>query len=129
MIYTCDHCGTDFEGQRKRRGSRAFCSRRCKDKARIGSPEQRAALLRCYYKRQYGLTIEEVAELRAEGCQICGRLDGTGRFGQLHIDHDHQSGKVRGVLCHGCNVSIGHFRDDPKLLLAAINYLTLDYTP
>lgn len=50
-------------------------------------------------------------------CGICGATD------SLKIDHSHSSGDVRGVLCHGCNIGLGNFRDDPDLLRKAIRYL------
>ena len=52
-------------------------------------------------------------------CLICRKFADDG----LVIDHDHESGAVRGLLCTGCNVGLGAFRDDPKRLLAAIIYL------
>jgi len=61
--------------------------------------------------------------MRAGGCRICGAKGGAGRHGQLHIDHCHETGRVRGVLCHGCNIALGYFRSDPNLLRAAIAYL------
>jgi hypothetical protein len=79
--------------------------------------------LKSYYKRKYGLTMSEVAEMRSAGCEICGRRDGGGRFDQLHIDHCHATGLVRGALCDSCNTGLGKFRDDPKLLEAAAGYL------
>ena len=41
----------------------------------------------------------------------------------LHIDHDHKTGKVRGLLCHGCNTAIGLMKDDVNILTKAIEYL------
>jgi hypothetical protein len=59
------------------------------------------------------------------GCAICGRTpdDAPGRWSRLNIDHDHKTGKVRGVLCHGCNSGIGHLQDDPALLRRAAEYV------
>lgn len=75
-------------------------------------------------KLRYGLTPERRAELLAEqdgGCGICrGPLDGKRRG---HVDHDHESGAVRGLLCHRCNTAIGLLREDPNTLRAAIAYL------
>ena len=55
---------------------------------------------------------EEVKE-----CVICGSDE------KLVVDHDHQTGKVRGMLCNHCNRGLGHFRDDPLLLEFAAQYL------
>lgn len=53
-------------------------------------------------------------------CAICGEPEGKDR---LVVDHDHTTGKVRGLLCRTHNVGLGHFGDSTALLQAAINYL------
>jgi hypothetical protein len=71
--------------------------------------------------RKYGFdnSDKEWAKNQLENgcCEICGAR------GDLHFDHDHQTKAFRGFLCHRCNIGLGHFRDDPKLLEMAIAYL------
>lgn len=55
-------------------------------------------------------------------CAICDRPNQTKR-GLLHVDHCHKSGRVRGLLCNGCNLALGHMQDRIDLLRRAIHYL------
>jgi hypothetical protein len=75
-------------------------------------------------KTKYGITLEEVNQIRQQqnnACGICGaEFDKSPR-----IDHDHVTGKVRGLLCHMCNVGLGAFQDNPFSLSAAIAYLSV----
>jgi Recombination endonuclease VII len=69
---------------------------------------------------------QEVAELRAqqEGrCKICKTPEAAAPGKRLHLDHDHATGAIRGLLCGNCNVGLGQFKDNPDLLAAAIRYL------
>lgn len=65
------------------------------------------------------ISDEKLAELKSttHECVICGSAE------PLVVDHDHVSGKVRGMLCNHCNRGLGHFRDDPTLLEFAAQYL------
>jgi len=59
-------------------------------------------------------------------CAICKNpetLNRSGALNRLSVDHCHYNGYIRGLLCHSCNVGLGHFRDDPLLLSEAIKYL------
>lgn len=71
---------------------------------------------RMYMRKKYGFTNEDIENLPVE-CAICGADD------YLHVDHDHNTGVVRGVLCRNCNWGLGNFKDDPVRLLNAIKYL------
>ena len=122
----CENCESEYEPQRyfKSETRNRFCSRQCKERARYQSGRGRAAALKSYYKRRYGLSELEVEALRKLAhCGICGTDDPQGRHGNFHIDHDHETGEIRGVLCHNCNLALGHFQDDPEVLRAAIRYL------
>ena len=72
--------------------------------------------------QRYGVTRKQYDVMLAlqEGvCAICGKGDNR----RLGVDHNHESGKVRGLLCNKCNHGIGCFNDDVTLLQKAINYL------
>jgi hypothetical protein len=76
-------------------------------------------------KYQYGITLVEYVEMleAQEGrCKIC-KTDVPGGKGSFHVDHCHDSGKVRGLLCHYCNVGMGNFKDNISTLASAILYL------
>ena len=60
--------------------------------------------------------------LEQKGCAVCRIAKPKGK-NSWHVDHDHATGKVRGVLCGHCNAGLGHFRDKVKTLRAAIYYL------
>lgn len=86
-------------------------------------PHVAVAKNRRYNLKKYGLTIEQFDAMFAaqgERCALC-RSDEPGRF--WTVDHDHTTGKVRGVLCWHCNVGLGHFRDDAATLIAAADYV------
>lgn len=73
-------------------------------------------------KAKYGMTLEDVQLLEdAQGgvCAICSAVPD----GKLNVDHDHETGKVRGLLCRSCNLALGFFRDSRDLLEAASAYL------
>jgi hypothetical protein len=70
-----------------------------------------------HYRTKYGLTLEEAEAMKSGGCEICGSHD------DMAIDHDHETGEVRGALCGRCNRGIGHMDDDIERLLNAAKYL------
>lgn len=89
-------------------------------------PETKARERRTYLKRKFGLTPDEYsAKLEWQGgvCLICQRPPADGQF--LDIDHDHRTGRPRGLLCRNCNQGLGQFREDPFLLAAAAGYLIM----
>jgi hypothetical protein len=77
-----------------------------------------------HLKRKFGMTLADYDRLfAAQGgrCAICEEPPAEGVA--LHVDHDPATGKVRGLLCFSCNNALGDFRDDGRLLLAAVDYL------
>jgi hypothetical protein len=75
-------------------------------------------------EKTYGLTEQQYQDLlEAQGgvCAICHKPP-PGKY-RLSVDHDHDTGEIRGLLCNPCNSALGRFRDDPQLAIAAAGYL------
>lgn len=78
---------------------------------------------------KYGLSLEgynALLQQQANACALCGSEIPGHPSGHFVVDHNHNTGVIRGLLCTGCNVGLGHFRDNPALLLAAFGYLIND---
>jgi hypothetical protein len=117
----CRACGKTIPMDR--RADAVFCSQSCyRGEANARWLGRASGYMRAYL---YGLTEQQYAAmLAAQGdrCAIC-RTDTPGGKGGWHTDHDHGTGKVRGLLCHNCNLMVGHAQDDPAILRAAVDYL------
>lgn len=78
---------------------------------------------------KYGITESDyLSMLRRQGgrCAICGTTDAGNWKGSQRcfcIDHDHLSGKIRGILCSHCNMALGHFKDSIQNLREAVAYM------
>ena len=77
--------------------------------------------------RTYGLTQadwDRLVERQGNRCAVCRTSKPGGRGERWHIDHDHVTGQVRGLLCGKCNSAIGLLQDDPEIIKAAARYVT-----
>jgi cytochrome c peroxidase len=147
MIKYCPKCKEDlsvelFNKSNRRDGYQTYC-RAChnsmqrekysssplekvKRQIRAGRRKDRDPLVqrRAELKRLYGITLEDYADMFSKQngvCAICKEECTTKK--SLSVDHSHKTGKVRGLLCNGCNTSLGRFKDDVVVLKAAIKYL------
>lgn len=80
---------------------------------------------RCRIKRQYGLTHDQLEQMRANQqnrCVICG--DEFSDTNRACVDHDHETGAIRDLLCSKCNQGIGCLKESTAVLHSAIEYLT-----
>ena len=78
-----------------------------------------------YLKRKYGITHAEYNKLfeQQKGkCEIC-KTHQSELKARLSVDHDHQTGRVRGLLCYNCNSTLGHAKDSIDILQSSIRYL------
>jgi hypothetical protein len=77
-------------------------------------------------KKRYGVDHEQylqMIESQKNSCAICGSKNPGRNMNNWNIDHCHETGKVRGLLCHNCNAGLGHFKDSIDNLKNAIKYL------
>lgn len=110
----CDRCRTgrtrrDAEASKRREAQRS----RYKKKKLVLAAQSAS--------RKYGVSFETAVELHTTPCMICGRPADISD--KSCIDHCHSTGRVRGALCSDCNLGLGHFKDSPQRLQAAVEYL------
>lgn len=107
----CDWCSASLAG---RKGNTKWCSPDC---ARSGHRDSRI-------QREFGITsvyYDALCSKQKNRCAIC-RTDDRGDK-EWHIDHDHVTSQVRGLLCSRCNTGIGQLQDDPQIIRAALRYV------
>ena len=133
MNKKCKDCGItkpleDFNIQRRNKdGRQCYCKdcgkKRWAEYSKDPKVKQRQRELNLL--RQYNLTqvqFDKILEKQGGKCAICPRTEPSGS-GTWHVDHDHESNKVRGLLCMHCNRALGYFMDSPGLLQQAELYL------
>lgn len=118
------------------RGRQYWCKACCRESRaeRPLRPPDRLSIRRWRLQAQYGISpagYDALFEMQSGRCAVCAvekepwepdaGVKGRHRF--LVVDHDHRTGRVRGLLCFNCNAGIGQFHDDPQVMLAAIAYM------
>lgn len=74
-------------------------------------------------RKNYGISLETYLKIRKQQNYHCALCPNDNQGKALSVDHDHKTGKVRGLLCRNCNLGLGYFRDETTLLFEAIKYL------
>ena len=109
----CIVCETPFSKEVGPNAKRTkYCSRKCHDTAKRVN--------------RYGMTFQDLNNRIKDQngkCLICKREFSNMLPKNINIDHDHETGEVRGILCVNCNQGLGQFREDVESLKAAIEYL------
>lgn len=112
---TCTRCGLDRQPDQFHRNSGRACGleSQCRDCAAERKLLRRYGIARADYER---MLIDQDGR-----CAICWMPPESGEV--LAVDHCHRDGKVRSLLCRGCNIGLGQMREDPTVLLRAAAYL------
>ena len=127
--YYADNLERSKEQMRQRRRANpdymrqwAAANPRYNEQWRRENPER---YLEAQLRRLYGITLKEfkrLNEMQKGLCKLCSGLP-TGKMKRLCVDHDHKTGKVRGLLCRACNSLLGNAKDNPEILKKTIAYL------
>lgn len=140
QVYCSRRCTMAAAEQRKADRNSALGPRRCACGTEVSTPVGKPVCPDCRKDPRPGAQVRErLRTLRAYGlthadwdalvrkqkdrCAICRTSRPGGRGERWHIDHDHVTGRVRGLLCHRCNMGVGFFRDDPEIIKAAARYV------
>jgi hypothetical protein len=142
---TCKRCNNEkpktdfFKNVKRKDGVSTYC-KPCQleyQRQRYNNPEnhkqhkmdrniylknRKDSIRKWYLKTTYGLTPEQYQEMYSKydgKCYICMELKDY----YLHVDHNHDTGKIRGLLCNNCNRAIGLLKDSSESLRNAIKYL------
>lgn len=100
-------------------GYSSYCTP-CHNKRSRASREKVGGTRSYHLTRRYGMTAAEadfLLELQEGLCAVCRSAPAA------HVDHDHETGAVRALLCFNCNGGLGQFKDDPVVLRAAADYV------
>lgn len=88
-------------------------------KISLPDPEKDKKPMSAYHRKKYRDYLITFPDLKCGICQL--QMTENTRF--MHLDHCHTTGEIRGILCHNCNLGLGHFKDSVVFLEAAIDYL------
>lgn len=117
----CSTCGTKLteenQDRRSKEARKAFRCKSCVAKGVRETPGRKDWQKDYDLKRRYGISVEDFKNMSKDGCMLCNSSD------KLVVDHCHETGVVRGVLCGKCNTGLGMFQDSYELLSKASKYL------
>jgi len=118
----CIHCGVVYRPKAQRFS--VYCSRACNEAYRKDSGRGREGHL----NRKYGISqsdYDDLLDAQGGGCAFCGKSAGDQKRykSYLHVDHDHKTGRVRGLLCDQCNLALGRLGDSVDRIRSILSYL------
>ena len=128
-MQTCNKCNTEkelteFEFRSDTKKYRTQCKKCINKMAYARYKDDKPAELNRRLKYKYGITLKEYTNLLEEQNQVCAICsEPCDLKPRLSVDHDHTTGKLRGLLCDSCNNGLGRFKDNPETLSNAIEYL------
>lgn len=113
-----------MSSRRSRRGSKSMLSTSTRT---VDNATRRKEIREGHLRRTFGISLDDydgMLDAQGSGCAICGRPPAEGK--SLHVDHDHETGVVRGLLCFTCNGALGMFRENEDAIARALAYVSVN---
>ncbi len=126
LLPWCKDCDKEKSSQwaGKNRSRRSAQTKACMDKK--SDSERKAIFTNASYMKRYGISSTDYFSLSDSQQGVCAVCKGASKSGRaLAVDHNHATGQIRGLLCHGCNVALGLAKENPQILRALADYLEL----
>lgn len=125
----CINCG-EIDPNKFRKKHQSKC-RKCmtdyENKRRLNNPDHhKKTTINAYLKRTYNITLEKFNQMLVNQngvCAICRKPEDPKLCDRLGVDHDHETGKIRGLLCRSCNAMLGNAHDSAERLRNGANYI------
>ena len=124
LQYSCKQCQSDW-----RKLNIEACLKRDAKYRKLNKEKNNITIREWNLKKNYGISSDDYSKMLNEqqhSCACCGTHISTLKR-RLAVDHDHNTGSVRGLLCTNCNIGIGMFKDSINKLQQAIDYLREHY--
>lgn len=130
FTYRCKKCRNkasyEWNQNNKDKVKAANLKNRDKRKQFYNSPEGIISSRKAHLKRIYNLTLDAFDKMLEDQnfkCAVCEGNETHDKHRVMAVDHCHETGKIRGLLCFKCNSALGNFNDNKQLLINAIKYL------
>jgi hypothetical protein len=121
-----DHANMRITSDGSRECVKCCRAKQARHRRKVGPQPYRDAWRKWDLKKRFGITPEDYDQLLAAQnncCAICKSPTSKSRISRFHLDHNHVTGKLRGLLCSHCNVALGMAEENPMLLRAMAEYI------
>ena len=125
LMARCRQCNREYQRlYRDRPGKRKLAQKRTREWCEANPVKKKEMDRRANLRYKYDLSLvgyDYIWDQQGGVCKTCGNASDDGR--RLAVDHDHKTGKVRGLLCRTCNLAVGFLKDDIDLVAKVLSYL------
>lgn len=121
--YHCKECNSKYTKSDRGRELSRKRTRACVNRLKATDPVEYKRRNRRYNLHKFGMTPERYEEMLVSQGGVCAICKGPPDTTNFHVDHNHTTGTIRGLLCSACNTAIGLLKEDAEIFQSAVSYL------